>query len=222
RQPEAETRGDSGVTMVGDFQIAKGFTIERIAAEPLIRDPVDMEIDEFGRLYVVEMPGYPLDVSGTGTIKMLRDTDGDGQFDSATVFAENLVLPNSIMRWKRGFIVTDAPNVLYLEDANNDGHAQVIDTLLTGFALTSPQHILNNPVYGIDSRIYLPHEGIVRTESYCDLFGDTGSQIHDPDYPDAARLSPNAGGRSVRFRPDTRERERLSSASQFGQTFSLW
>lgn len=210
------------MTMVGDFQIAKGFTIERIAAEPLIRDPVDMEIDEFGRLYVVEMPGYPLDVSGTGTIKMLRDTDGDGQFDSATVFAENLVLPNSIMRWKRGFIVTDAPNVLYLEDANNDGHAEVIDTLLTGFALTNPQHNLNNPVYGIDNWIYLAHEGIVSTETYSDLFGDTGSQIQYPDYPDAARLSPNAGGRSVRFRPDTRELEMLSSASQFGQTFSLW
>lgn len=223
RPPKEEERPrDSGVTMVGDFQIAKGFTIERIAAEPLIRDPVDMEIDEFGRLYVVEMPGYPLDVSGTGTIKLLTDTDGDGEFDKATVFAENLVLPNSIMRWKRGVIVTDSPNVLYLEDANNDGRAEVIDTLLTGFARTNPQHNLNNPVYGIDNWIYLAHEGIVTTETYSDLFGGTGGEIYYPDYPDAPRLNTNAGGRSVRFRPKTHELEMLSSSSQFGQTFTLW
>jgi putative membrane-bound dehydrogenase-like protein len=126
------------------------------------------------------------------------------------------------MRWKRGVIVTDSPNVLYLEDANNDGRAEVIDTLLTGFALTNPQHNLNNPVYGIDNWIYLAHEGIVTTETYSDLFGATGTQIHYPDYPDAPKLGTNAGGRSVRFRPDTRELEMLSSASQFGQTFTLW
>src|SRR5690606_34125989 len=125
RPAENETAGDSGVSMIGDFQIAKGFTIELIAAEPLIRDPVDMEIDELGRLYVVEMPGYPLDVGGSGKIKLLSDTDGDGRMDSATVFAENLLLPTGIMRWKRGVIVTDAPYVFYLEDANNDGRAEV-------------------------------------------------------------------------------------------------
>jgi putative membrane-bound dehydrogenase-like protein len=217
-----ELVGDSGVTMIGDFQIAKGFTIELIAAEPLIRDPVDMEIDEFGRLYVVEMPGYPLDVGGSGKIKLLSDTDGDGRMDSATIFAENLLLPTGIMRWKRGVIVTDAPYVFYLEDANNDGHAEVIDTLLTGFALTNPQHKVNNPVYGPDNWIYLGHEGAVSTDYYQDLFGDEGTEIYYPDYPDAPRLRSNAGGRSVRFRPDRRQLEMLSSHTQFGQAFNLW
>jgi hypothetical protein len=40
-------------------------------------DPVEMEIDENGTLYVVDMPGYPLDKSGSGKIKILSDTDGD-------------------------------------------------------------------------------------------------------------------------------------------------
>ena len=43
------------------FEVAPGFEIQLLAAEPLIASPVDMEIDEYGRLYVVEMPGYPLD-----------------------------------------------------------------------------------------------------------------------------------------------------------------
>lgn len=46
------------------FEVESGFKIEMIASEPLVFDPVDMEIDEYDRLYVVEMPGYPLDRSG--------------------------------------------------------------------------------------------------------------------------------------------------------------
>src|SRR6267142_2200190 len=108
------------------FELEPGFKIELVAAEPLLGDPVDMEIDEYGRLYVVEMFGYPLDKSGTGKIKILTDTNGDGRMDEARVFAEGFVLPNSIMRWKKGVIVTDAPNVLYLEDADGDGKEEIM------------------------------------------------------------------------------------------------
>lgn len=207
---------------LSDFQIAPGFTIELLVAEPLIRDPVDMEIDEFGRLYVVEMPGYPLDISGTGKIKLLTDQDGDGQIETSTTFADGLTLPNSIMRWKNGLIVTDAPNVLYFEDADDDGQAEIIDTLLTGFALSNPQHNLSSPVLGIDNWIYLAHEGVVTTETYAKEFGDSGREVHFPDRTDSPRLAVNASDRSVRFRPGTHQLEVLSSISQFGQTFDEW
>src|SRR6476619_7542088 len=108
-----KSQDDSGGVDAKDalstFQVAKGFKIEMIASEPLISDPVDMEIDEYGRLYVVEMHGYPLNKSGTGKIKLLSDTNGDGRMDKSSLFAEGLTLPNSIMRWKKGVIVTDAP-----------------------------------------------------------------------------------------------------------------
>lgn len=204
------------------FQIEEGFKIELLAAEPLIGDPVDMEIDEFGRLYVVEMPGYPLDISGNGSIKLLSDTDGDGVMDKSTTFAENLILPNSVMRWKKGLIVTDAPNVLYLEDTDDDGRADVTDTLLTGFALSNPQHNLNSPVLGLDNWIYLAHEGVVSTETYQEKFGDIGGEVYFPSRPDAARLPRNASGRSVRFNPDDWKLEELSSQTQFGHTFDQW
>src|SRR5262245_38193381 len=105
------------------FELEQGFKIELIASEPLLGDPVDMEIDENGTMYVVEMPRYPLDKSGSGKIKVLKDTDGDGKMDQSTVFAEGLVLPNSVMRWKNGIMVTDAPNVFYFEDKDGDGKA---------------------------------------------------------------------------------------------------
>ena len=207
---------------LSSFQIEDGFNIELLASEPLIGDPVDIEIDEFGRLYVVEMPGYPLDVSGSGSVKLLSDTNGDGVMDKSTTFADGLVLPNSVMRWKKGLLVTDAPNVLYLEDTDDDGRADVRDTLMTGFALSNPQHNLNSPLLAIDNWIYLAHEGIVSTETYQEKFGDTGGEVYFPKSPDSARLPRNASGRSVRFNPDAWELEELSSHTQFGHTFDEW
>src|SRR5215217_6846616 len=140
------------------FQLPDNFQIELVASEPLLSDPVAMEIDEYGRMYVVEMHGYPLDKSGTGKVRLLADSDGDGQMDKTTVFAENLVLPTGIMRWKKGILVTDPPNVLYLEDKNGDGKADIKKTMLTGFAVSNPQHNLNNPVLGLDNWIYVGHD----------------------------------------------------------------
>ena len=91
------------------FQIADGFKMEMVASEPLVTDPVDMEIDENGTMYVIEMHGYPLDKSGSGNIIILSDENGDGTMDKRTVFKEGLKLPSSILRWKKGLLVTDSP-----------------------------------------------------------------------------------------------------------------
>ena len=204
------------------FELEEGFQIELIAGEPLISDPVDMEIDEFGRLYVVEMHGYPLDLSGSGKIKLLSDTDGDGIMDKSVVFAEGLMLPTGILRWKKGVLVTDPPNVYYLEDSDGDGKADIKDIVLTGFALSNPQHNVNSPRLGLDNWIYLGHEPAVSTSQYLEVFGDRGSEIFYPDKPEGIRLTQNAGGRSVRFRPDSFELEVMASRTQFGHTFDPW
>lgn len=201
------------------FTVADGFQIEMIASEPLVSDPVDMEIDENGRMYVAEMHGYPLDKSGSGKIIVLTDTDGDGKMDQRKIFKDSLMLPTGIMRWKNGLIVTDAPNILYLEDMDNDGMAERTDTILTGFALTNPQHNTNNPVYGIDNWIYVAHEGAVSTRAYKEEFGDEGSEIIFPGAPSTAKLPKNANGRSIRFRPEEKWVEMNASRCQFGHTF---
>lgn len=204
------------------FELEDGFQIELVAGEPLISDPVDMEIDEFGRLYVVEMHGYPLDVSGSGRIKLLSDSDGDGMMDESTVFADSLILPTGIMRWKKGILVTDPPYVYYLEDSNGDGKADKKEIVLSGFAVSNPQHNVNSPRLGLDNWIYLGHEPAVTTKTYEEKFGDKGSEVFFPGKPDAARLTQNAGGRSVRFRPDSYQLELLASRTQYGHTFDSW
>src|SRR5699024_8316140 len=125
------------------------------ASEPLIHDPVDMAIDAYGQMYVVEMPGVPFDKSGTGKELLLEDTDRDGKMDSSIVFADSLTLPVGVMPWKKGVIVTDPPNVYYMEDTNNDGSADIRRTLLTGFDTSNLEANVNNPVYGLDNWVYL-------------------------------------------------------------------
>jgi putative membrane-bound dehydrogenase-like protein len=204
------------------FKVADGFKIEMIASEPLISDPVDMEIDEFGRLYVVEMHGYPLDKTGSGNIILLSDENGDGIMDKRSLFASGLTLPTSVMRWKKGIIVTDAPNILYFEDTDGDGIANLTDTLVSGFALSNPQHNVNSPVYGLDNWIYVAHEGSVTTREYKEEFGDEGSEIVFHGVPNSPKLPINANGRSIRFRPEQKQLEMTSSRSQFGHTFDQW
>ncbi len=204
------------------MRLEDGFSIELVAAEPLVADPVAIEIDEFGRLYVVEMPGYPLDTGSSGRIKLLTDTDGDYHADHAIVFADSLRLPTGIMRWKRGVIVTDPPDVLYLEDSDQDGRADVRQVLLTGFALSNPQHNANTPLYGLDNWIYIANNHAVSTERFDDTFGDRGGAIYFPDQPNGMRLPRNALDRNVRFRPDDYVVEARSGRSQFGHTFDTW
>lgn len=201
------------------FQIANGFEISLFAAEPLISDPVAMEVDENGDAYVVEMHGYPLDKTGSGKIKLLKDTTGDGLPDVAVLFAEGLRLPSGVMRWKKGIVVTDVPEVIYLEDSNGDGKADKKEVLLTGLALSNPQHNGNTPLYGPDNWIYIGHESSITPVVYTKEFGDRGSQIRFPSFPDGPTLPVNANGRNIRFNPDKKLLEMCSGETQYGHTF---
>jgi putative membrane-bound dehydrogenase-like protein len=203
------------------LKIEDGFQIELFANEPDITDPVAMDIDESGRIYVLENHGYPLDTtSAEGKVKLLEDTNGDGRPDRTRVFADKLVMPTGVMAWKKGVLVTDPPNVLYFEDTNGDGAADVRKVVLAGFAFTNPQHTVSSPYYGLDNWIYLSHEGYTRAVVFTEKFGDPGKEIHFPDKPDGPRAEVTR--RSVRFRPDTSQLELLAGPSQFGQTFDAW
>ncbi|HRP55761.1 PVC-type heme-binding CxxCH protein [Agriterribacter sp.] len=222
KKPDLSRGAIAAEAALATMEVPEGFKIEMIASEPLVTSPVDMEIDEYGRMFVVEMHGYPLDKSGSGNIVMLSDTNGDGIMDKRTLFKEGLILPTGILRWKKGFIITDSPNIYYLEDSDGDGKADIMDTVLTGFALTNPQHNLNNPVYGLDNWVYAAHEGVVKSRDYAEEFGDEGTEIYYPSKPHAVRLPQNASGRSVRFQPDKYLLEEMSSRCQFGHTFDQW
>ncbi len=203
---------------VKSIQLDPAWKIELYASEPMIADPVAMEIDENGRVYVVQNSGYPLDTEHRlGKIWLLEDSNSDGKPDKSTLFADQLTLPTGVMRWKKGILVTDAPSVWYLEDTDGDGKADIRKAVLTGFALTNPQHTVNSPVFALDNWIYLAHEGFANAVVYAEKFGDKGSDIRFADRKGAPPVKNER--RNIRFRPDSFKLESTSSTSQFGLAF---
>ena len=200
--------------------VEQGFRVELVASEPDVQSPVAMDIDEDGRLFVVEMPGYPLDVSPTGKVKLLEDRDGDGRFERVSVFADDLVLPTGVMRWKKGILVTAAPDVIYFEDTDGDGRADVRTVVLTGFARSNPQHTVNSPVYGLDNWVYVAHQGPAGAVIYKELFGDRGKPLTFPGRPGQAPVDPKDS--TVRFRPDGFVAEPIGGESQYGHSFDAY
>src|SRR5690606_23558851 len=113
-------------------------------------------------------------------------------------------------------------HILYLEDTDGDGQADVRDTILTGFSLSNPHVNVNNPIYGLDNWIYLSHFGRIGTLKYEEEFGDLGEEIHFWNDPDGPSLPQNASGKNVRFKTDGESLEMLSVRGQFGHTFDEW
>src|SRR5262245_6852632 len=60
-----------------------GYRLELVASEPLVQDPVVVDWDADGRLWVVEMAGYMNDIAAVrehdpvGRVVVLQDADGD-------------------------------------------------------------------------------------------------------------------------------------------------
>jgi len=211
------------------FELPEGFRLELVVSEPLINDPVDMAFDADGNLYVVEMPDYPTDdVKGPfSRIRKVVDSDGDGQYDSSTVFTEEMPFVNGVMPWGNGILVTKAPDILYFEDTTGDGVADVRRVVLTGFAVTNPQLRVSSLRYGLDNWIYGAYSRASAGRGFPE-HADTGHPLTFPDSPeaDSVNISP---GTNFRFRPDEFLVEPAGGMSQFGLSmdaegnrFAVW
>ncbi len=143
------------------IQLRDGFQMELVASEPLIRSPMAMSFDEYGRAYIVELPEYNQYASaephGKGAIKRLEDTSGDGKFDRATVFVDELDYPTAVACWKGGVLVGVAPDLLYCRDTTGDGKADLRLRLYTGFGQDAAgEGMLNSFQWRIDNRFHIP------------------------------------------------------------------
>jgi putative membrane-bound dehydrogenase-like protein len=190
------------------LRIADGFQVELVASEPAVVDPVAMAFDEKGRLFVVELRVYPNDGVAKGAkpnsrIVMLEDADGDGVFEKSTVFADKLRVPNSVMPYRGGVLVSDAPDILFLEDTNHDGQSDKTTVLLTGFDLANIQMLPNGLQWGLDNWVY--------------ALAGNGGNVTCPAKP--GWTAPNLRNRGFRFHPDQPgELEPTSGGGQFGLT----
>ncbi len=119
---------------VKSFRIHDGFHLEAVAVEPMVMNPVSVCYDAHGRLYVVEMRDYPFpEKNPSGRVIRLEDRDGDGRFETRTVFLEGLSWPTGIVPYAGGVFIAAAPEILYAKDTNGDGVADVRNVMFSGF-----------------------------------------------------------------------------------------
>ncbi len=141
------------------FELDSGFRIELIASEPQVIDPVAIQFDERGRLWVVEMRDYPNGPSDSeppkSRIKILEDSDFDGRFEKAVVFVDELLFATGIQPYRDGAIVTAGDKVLFLRDTDQDGKADVQEAWLKGLAEQNPQLRGNDPTIALDLKLYI-------------------------------------------------------------------
>lgn len=145
---------------LGCIHVHPEFRVELVAAEPLVHDPVAVDFDENGRIFVVELPPYNAyaaqDFYETGTIRVLEDTDGDGQIDKSVVYVDDLQYPTAVACWDGGVFVADAPDLLYCKDTDGDDKADVRNVVFTGFGRDKAGGAyLNSMRWGFDNRFHL-------------------------------------------------------------------
>src|SRR5437763_5369138 len=80
------------------MSVPDGFTVELVASEPEIVNPIAMAFDERGRIWITESIEYPRKPAGVGRdrVKVLEDTDSDGRADKVTTFADGLNIPTGV------------------------------------------------------------------------------------------------------------------------------
>ena len=195
------------------IHVRNGYGVELVAAEPLTIDPVAIDWDTAGRLWVVEMADYPLGMDGKGApggrVRVLEDTDGDGRYDKSTLFADGLNFPTGLLTWRGGVIVTAAPDILFLRDTDGDGKADTREVLVSGLTTGNQQLRANGLRWGLDNWVHCAAGG------------------HHGEYGVGTKFKTRTGevlvgSRDFRFRPDNGELEPESGPSQFGRNRDDW
>ncbi len=142
------------------FKMGEGYEINVFATEqdfPELANPVAMNFDSQGRLWVSTMPSYPHWKPKTklaDKLLILTDTDGDGRADKCKVFADGLYLPTGFELGHGGVYVAQQPDILFLKDSDGDDVADVRTRIITGLGSADSHHGIAAFEWGPDGGLY--------------------------------------------------------------------
>ena len=153
------------------FFMPPGYHLELVASEPMIEEPILIDWDPDGRLWVIEERGYMSDLPATterqplGQISVLEDTNNDGKMDKKTVFMDGLVLPRALKVLDHGVLIGEPPHLWLARDTNGDLKSDtkelVVDTY--GQELANIEHNANSLTWALDNWMYTSeHNGYLR------------------------------------------------------------
>lgn len=161
---------------VGSLNVAPGLEATLFAAEPMLTNPTDIDVDAKGRVWVCEAYNYRPAINGNPTrnegdrIIILEDQNGDGKADVTKVFYQGPDIESPLGIWVQGnkVIVSDSPNVWVLTDEDGDDKADKKELLFTGIGGEQHDHGMHTFVFGPDGKWYFN-------------FGNEGKQLLDKE-----------------------------------------
>jgi putative membrane-bound dehydrogenase-like protein len=196
------------------FHTLPGFEVQVVAAEPLVRDPVDIAFDEVGRMYVCELITYSeRRETRLGQVTRLEDADGDGRYDTSTVFVDGLEWPAGLLWFDGGLFVASSPDLLYCKDIDGDGRADQREVVVSGFDVSNPNQCPNSLRWNLDNRVEMVPSG---------GGGLLQSVRWNRTHPDRTVKDVQIRGRDLSFHPRTGQLRPESGGAQYGMTFDQW
>ena len=144
------------------FFLPRGYRVELVASEPMIEEPVLVDFDLAGRLWVVEMPAYMRDMAATGEreplgrVSVLEDLDHDGSMDRKTIFLDHLILPRALKVLDRGVLIGEPPNLWLARDTDGDLRADTKELVTDKYGRldANVEHNANSLLWALDNWIY--------------------------------------------------------------------
>ena len=175
--------------------VPKGFKVRLFAGEPDVAQPIAINYDDRGRLWVAESFSYiEWKRKAQDRISIFEDHDNDGRFDSKKVFWSKANHLSGFQIGYGGVWVCDAPQLLFIPDKDRDdipdGPPQV---MLDGWATNAEHNFFNGLTWGLDGWLWGRH-GIKKT-----------SRVGRPGTPDKDRVELSCA--IWRFHPVTHEFE---------------
>ncbi len=158
-----------------------GLVASMVASEPMVRQPVAIEFDDRGRLWVIQYLQYPNPAglsrvkvdrwsrtvydrvpkppphgpAGADRITILEDVDGDGEADRAKDFVDGLNLTSSLAFGHGGVYVLNVPYLLFYPDRDRDDVPDADPSVeLTGFGMQDAHSVANSLTWGPDGWLY--------------------------------------------------------------------
>src|SRR6478672_11335591 len=154
RQDRPPNKPYPAAEAVRRMTVPDGFSVEVVAAEPDVVNPIAMAFDDRGRIWVTESVEYPRKSAGPGRdrVKVLEDTDHDGRVDKVTVCADGLNIPTGVAVGYGGVWVLNAPDLLFIRE--KDGKEVSREVVVTGFGREDTHELPSSLTWGPDGWLY--------------------------------------------------------------------
>ncbi len=204
----------SGEEAIKHLKVAEGCKVELVASEetfPELINPVQMNFDTKGRLWIAAWPTYPETMPTTTNYDKLLVFDLDpktGKAVKCTTFADGLNCPTGFQFYKDGVIVMQSPDLWFLRDTNGDGKADTRERLLHGLDAADSHHETNSICLEPGGAMYLS-DGVFHRTNVETLNGPIR----------------NVNGAIYRFEANTSKFERYvpyGFANPHGRVFDYW